>query len=503
VYASGECRTGSVTLRPFAPFAAFAIGAVLVAGVGSLALLPRRSGTLDRPRYVFVNEMGDHAHDLAFEMSLKLAEKRSGIENALVLLPRLPPDRTIEQVAVDLFQRWQIGRDRGGRGILYLYSARENLFKIEVSYALESMFPDALCRQLEDAAQTYMLSEIPQDFISELLITMNLQGDDARPGADPGLRAPAWLKQARYYSGGAGVTATGYRRTLEDYQAAVRRLPASNLAEFAPADEPEETARRYLQSLERGLGDPQLPLLTEGGQVFRMIVPRNEAQQRRVFRFYTKALPSHMIRLDGWSLVVFRPGVPNLPIVLRRGSGGLWFVDEPKAWTYFHRYEDGIDFLPKYDDLPFLAGLRQLGHPNATNPIYRGRVRTPPGRPYPFSLGGAVGALEQAIREHPSDDRPYAALGELYLFEVSWISRSLEMFERAARLAPDRLDYQWRLYDLYLNNSQADKALATLKRLAERLPRDQQVQDWYRFYRDAYAFKPGEFSPAVTTTTTR
>jgi tetratricopeptide (TPR) repeat protein len=280
-------------------------------------------------------------------------------------------------------------------------------------------------------------------------------------------------------------------------------LPASNLAEFAPADDPEETARRYLRSLERGLGDPQLPLLTEGSQVFRMIVPRNEAQQQRVFRFYAKALPSHMIRLDGWSLVVFRPGVPNLPIVLRRGSGGLWFVDEPKAWTYFHRYEDGIDFLPKYDDLPFLAGLRQLGHPNATNPIYRGRVRTPPGRPYPFSLGGAVGALEQVIREHPSDDRPYAALGELYLFEVGWISRSLEMFERAARLAPDRLDYQWRLYDLYLNNSQADKALATLKRLAERLPRDQQVQDWYRFYREAYAFKPGEFSPAVTATTTR
>jgi hypothetical protein len=33
------------------------------------------------------------------------------------------------------------------------------------------------------------------------------------------------------------------------------------------------------------------------------------------------------------------------------------------------------------------------------------------------------------------------------------------MFERAATIAPDRLDYQWRLYDLYLNNSQADKAL--------------------------------------------
>jgi len=489
--------------RQFAPIAVLAIGMMLVGGFGGLALLPRRSGPVDRPRYVFVNETGNHDHDLAFEMSLKLAEKRSGIENALVFLPHLPPDRTIEQVATDLFQRWQIGRDRGGRGILYLYSAQENLFKIEVSYALESTFPDALCRQLEDAARTYMLSEIPQDFISELLITMNLRGSDAQPEGAPGLSAPVWLKQARYYSGGAGVTASGYRGTLEDYEAAVRRLPASELSEFAPADEPEETAHRYLRSLARGLGDPQLPLLTEGSQVFRMIVPRNEAQQQRVYRFYAKALPSHMIRLDGWSLVVFRPGAPNLPIVLRRGSNGLWFVDEPKAWTYFHRYEDGIDFLPKYDDLPFLAGLQQLGQPNATNPIYRRRVRTPSPRPYPFSLGGAVVALERAIQERPGDDRPYAALGELYLFEVNWISRSLEMFERAARLAPGRLDYQWRLYDLYLNDSQANKALATLERLARRLPRDQQVQDWYRFYRDAYTFKPGEFSPAMTATATR
>jgi len=485
--------------RPRGPAAILTIGILLLAGSGGWALIHHRPMIADRPRYIFVNETDNHDRDTAFEMSLKLAEKRSGIENALVFLPRLPPDRTIEQVAAELFERWQIGRDRAGRGILYLYSTEENLFRIEVSYALEPLIPDALCRQLEDAARTYMLSEIPQDFISELLITTNLRADEAEPSVNRGLGAPAWLKEASY-SGGAGANTTGYRKTLEDYRAAVRRLPASSLAEFAPADDPSETARRYLRSLERGLGDPQLPLLTEGSQVFRMIVPRNEAQQLRVFHFYAEATPSHMIRLDGWGLVVFRPGMPNLPIVLRRGQSGAWFVDEPKAWTYFHRYEDGVDFLPKYDDLPFLAGLRQLGHPNAEHPIYLRRVRTPPPPPYPFSLGRAVAELEQAIQERPGDDRRYAALGELYLFEVNWISRSLEMFERAAMLTPDRLDYQWRLYDLYLNNSQADKALATLKRLADHLPGDRQVQDWYRFYRNAYDFKPGEFSPAVTAT---
>ncbi len=45
-------------------------------------------------------------------------------------------------------------------------------------YALEATFPDALCRQLEDAARTYMLSEVPQDFISELLITQHAARQD-------------------------------------------------------------------------------------------------------------------------------------------------------------------------------------------------------------------------------------------------------------------------------------------------------------------------------------
>src|ERR1700674_4183515 len=217
--------------RRLGPIVLLAVSGLLLAGLAGWAVVHRRAGVVERPRYIFVNETDDHAHDLAFKMSLKLAEKRSGIENALVFVRRLPPGRTIDQVAVELFERWQIGRDRAGRGILYLYSEQENLFKIEVSYGLESLFPDALCHQLEAAAQTYMLSEIPQDFISELLITMNLRAQEAEPEVDGRWRAPAWLKDANL-SGGGGVKALGYRRTLKDYQAVVRRLPTSRLAEF-------------------------------------------------------------------------------------------------------------------------------------------------------------------------------------------------------------------------------------------------------------------------------
>ena len=124
------------------PITLLAVVGLLLASLGAWVFVHRRAGAVERPRYIFVNETDDHAHDLAFKMSIKLAEKRSGVENALVFLKRLPPGRTIEQVATDLFERWQIGRQRAGRGILYLYSEQENLFKIEVSYELEALFPD-------------------------------------------------------------------------------------------------------------------------------------------------------------------------------------------------------------------------------------------------------------------------------------------------------------------------------------------------------------------------
>jgi len=439
-----------------------------------------------RPRYLLINETGQHDYDLAFRMSLKLAERKSGIENALVLLGSLPPSKTIEQTAVELFAQLRIGARNNGRGILYLYSARENLLKIEVSYALEGDITDLYCHRLEEAARTYMLSEIPQDFISELIITTNLLGTgEARD--DTEWSRPGWLSSA-FLSGGGGALVQGYRKTLADYDAAIRQLPEPQLPEYAPASDARESAERYLKSLAAGIGDPRLPLLTEGSRLFRAIVPRDESQQQRIADFYRAAAPYRLLFAGDLALFVPQPGHSNLPIVLRRGTDALWYVDEAKSWTYFHRFEDSVNFFVKYSDNPFLGALRSLDLPDMERTVYGANVGTPPLAAYPFSLQAAVRTLEDRIREDPRSAANYAALGDLYLFEANWLSKAIAAYETASELAPTERGYRWRLVDLYLNASRADKMLEELKYLSEHGPSDVQTHTWYNYYRKEYSF---------------
>ena len=195
--------------------------------------------------------------------------------------------------------------------------------------------------------------------------------------------------------------------------------------------------RRYLASLAAGIGDPRLPLLTEGSRIFRAVVPRNEEQQLRINDYFTSAGPYRLLFAGDLGLAVPGPGKSNLPIVLRRGSDNLWYVDEAKAWTYFHRFEDDVNFVVKYADNPFLAALRTEHVPNMNWAVYGDHVATPALPAYPFALDAAVQAGEAKIRAAPSVAANYAELADLYLFEMNWLTRALDLYEKAAALAPE------------------------------------------------------------------
>lgn len=436
-----------------------------------------------RPTYIMINETDDHGHDLAFKMSLKIAEKKSGIENALIILKKLPTGKTIDEVAVAEFQRLRIGQDRGGKGLLLLYSEFENLLKLEVSYELEGVFPDVYCHQIEEAARTYMLSEIPQDFISELLITLNLRATEPRHRDEIEFSRPTWLSAA-YLSGGGGARSGNYENTLIDYLNSIRQLPTSELEQYKPNENLTITVEKYLQSLSRGIGNPNLGLLTEGSQIYRMIVPRNSAQQKRVFDFYQRSNPYQIIEAGKIALIVFKKGVPNLPIVARLSSDGLWYVDEPKSWTYFHRFEDGVDFIPKFADLPFIEGLGRIGYSQKS--IYKNWMKTPLPMDLPYSVVERENQLRLKAEKSQDQFQANIDLGDFYLFELNSQNQALRAFEKALSLKPESLYVRWRLYDLYMQLSLPEKMIQQLGYLSEHQSGDSEAKDWYKFYKEQY-----------------
>ena len=81
---------------------------------------------------------------------LESLEKRFQIEALIITLPDLAAADSIQNLAVDLVNRWRIGAEFEGRGLLLLLVAEGNQVKLEVAYELEDVFTDAYAGYIED-----------------------------------------------------------------------------------------------------------------------------------------------------------------------------------------------------------------------------------------------------------------------------------------------------------------------------------------------------------------
>ncbi len=101
-------------------------------------------------RHVF-----DYANSLthyeeAAQRYLQDIAARFHIEALIVTLPDLAQAGSVQQLAVRIANRWQIGRNYEGRGLLLLLVHKQEQVKLEVSYELEDVFTDAFTGYIED-----------------------------------------------------------------------------------------------------------------------------------------------------------------------------------------------------------------------------------------------------------------------------------------------------------------------------------------------------------------
>ena len=407
------------------------------------------------------------------------------------MLDRVPPGKTIETAADALFNELKLGRKSDGKALLFVWAEKERVFKIEVSYDLEHVFPDVLCKRLEEGARTFMLSTSPyarRDFIVELMVTMKLHYVEYRDrGTLSNVLAPETGKRyvGGYLHGGAGIVGRGYASTVENVERELQALPKDLQGLMQPARTPEETFKLYLRSLEMGIGAPNLPLLTEASRYFRMDKPHAPGYLRRIRAYIAKSQRSEIRERGDLAAATFGARDPVLPIFMRRDPQGLWFVDEPKVWAAYHLFQDGSSNL-KYENMAFaFAGLPwPSGHPRAA--LFGSNARPPALLPLPTHIKDRLGLAETLVETDPTNVAAWIALADLLHFEIFWPQAAEAAYERIVKLAPERTDMLWRLIDIYEMTSDVEGENRLWCVILQREPSHPIARNWYAHIRKSF-----------------
>ena len=176
------------------------------------------------------------------------------------------------------------------------------------------------------------------------------------------------------------------------------------------------------------------------------MAPRDEWQQKRIFEFFHAAAPYRILYADDLALLGRNPANQICRLYFVEAQTACGTLTSPSRGPISICFEDDVNFLVKYADNPFLPQLRAAGMPQMESAVYGNHVRTPARPAYPFGLAQAVGAMEDRIRVALNDAANYASLGDLYLFEMNWITKAIGCYEKAEALAPNQLEYRWRFY---------------------------------------------------------
>ncbi len=81
------------------------------------------------------------------EQKLAAFQAKKGSQIALLIVPSTQPEE-IEQYAIRVVEKWQIGRDKVDDGLLVLVAKDDRKIRIEVGYGLEGAVPDLYAKRV-------------------------------------------------------------------------------------------------------------------------------------------------------------------------------------------------------------------------------------------------------------------------------------------------------------------------------------------------------------------
>jgi tetratricopeptide (TPR) repeat protein len=380
-----------------------------------------RIGAFERPIRYFADAM----------------REQLGIDLRVVTLHQ--PGEDIEGLAERTFRELGVGDGAPTGGILVLLEVADSRARIEVSYTLEGVLPDALLSRLarDQLAPYASYSAVGMGVMD---VASLLQRRLLAAAASGELVVPRAARDAlagRSGGGGAQVAVPDvpFDRDLK------RRIPDGERTRYAPSADPAESAEAFLRVRRELAGDPTLELFTEGSRVQRARYPFAPFEEWELLAAAEASRPFE-IRVDGDHAIAAspRPARNFLPVLLER-SGGVWRVDLVETFKSYRIDAQG-EWVFWNAATPYAA-------------IAGERPRLDIADVVPVDLGGepiaeALARLEAALASAPELPAPERARLHFELAEIlyrnAWaVVAAFTHYEEALRLAPQ----EWLFLDTF------------------------------------------------------
>ncbi len=388
--------------------------------------------------------------------------ERFGIEALIVSLPALPDGFDLERLAVELVDRWRIGGEHGGRGLLLLLVDDDRAVKLEVTYALEDVFTDAFSRQISD------LQLAPNDRAGEvgtgLLAVMEMIEERAQIER-LGRHTPDEIGEldARLLSGGAGVT-----HRLDRDARGERGMAATDTHPGAAS--PEEAWQIMLSQWAGEGRDVEVDVYTEMTRLAMGDPNDPDPRTRRSLPHWRNA--DYEIRRDGDHAVIWFgaiDGWENAPFL---------FCDTGDGWKFdivHQRRLIAMAEAPRWQveqgPYPYIRVMREARQstgknlPLANDDLYRCREDR--------AIARRIETLRSRLARDEDDLEATLSLLRLYVITGQRPKLVAPLLERAKAEAADRPE-PWRYSAIYNVNSffQYRTALGDIERYIALRPDD-------------------------------
>ena len=362
---------------------------------------------------------------------LRRIVERFHVEALIVSLPELGSARSIEELAVDIVNKWEIGRDFEGRGLLLVLVEKQKLVKLEVGYELEDVFTDAFTGYVEDLQlKPYFLNDDVGTGLIAVMEELEQRAQVKHQGEyPPGMMAKL---DAELLAGGAGS-----KRQLSSYRREKPSVTAPAARSAAGASTPEQAWRIMLDKWAGKGKHIETDIYTEMTKMEMGDQNNPDKRAKAALSHWQNA--SYQVLQDGDYAVIYFGNIKGW------NNAPFLFCRTPQGWKFDIVYQRRLIVMGP--NPTWMVELGNFPYVNLLSKVSRSTGKDLPSSgedlyfcAFDEQIAKQIRFLEGEIKKQPNDFGLVMALARLNVVTGRRPNHVHPLLERAKKLDPNNPD---------------------------------------------------------------